>query len=104
MKRTITSTAMAFISEYGVKASDLPTLEDASQLIFYTSIDGHFSKDWVKVGEATITVVLDSVESAVAGQVAMLQKKLDTHRVESQMKENAIQDEISKLSALTNDM
>lgn len=103
MQRTFTSTALAFITDnkYGLQVNDLPFMEDATMLHFYNPPPGCGTPgSWVKVGSATITVVLDSMESAVSSQLIVLNNMLSQHRSDAQMRENEIQDQISKLLAL----
>ena len=58
---------------------------------------------WVKVGTATVTVTLDSVDEITAGQVLALQRQLEQFRANAHLHEQAILARISKLQAITFD-
>ena len=58
---------------------------------------------WVKVGTASVTVTLDSVDTITASQVQSLQHELEAFRAKAHLHEQAILERISKLQALTFD-
>lgn len=55
---------------------------------------------WIKVGTAHITVELLDPKDIQNEQLAALQAQLQKERADSQMRQNAILDQISKLQAL----
>ena len=55
---------------------------------------------WVKVGTAEVTITLLPREQIAAEQITVLNGELQKERAESQVRQNAILDRISKLSAL----
>jgi len=55
---------------------------------------------WIKVGTARITVELLDPKEIQHGQLAALQARLQKERADSQVRQNAILDAISKLQAL----
>lgn len=56
---------------------------------------------WTEIGTATITVTLADPDTVVANEIASLQQQLQRERAESQVRQNAITDRISKLLAIT---
>lgn len=56
---------------------------------------------WVKVGVAHITIELLDVQDIQHERLAALQAQLQKERAESQVRQNAILDAISKLTAIT---
>ena len=57
-------------------------------------------EDWVHVGTAHITVELLDVKNIKNKQLAALQAQLQQERADSQVRQNAILEQISKLQAL----
>lgn len=84
-----------------VKESD--PAEAISRLGFSAYDMDEGSYPWVHIGSADITVTLMPQTELVAAQVEVLNKELQRERAESQGRQNAILDRISKLSALTFD-
>lgn len=95
---TVTYEAFAYMA-------DCLTLEDISggQLPTLTTRE---SPEYVKhgfalIGKASITLKLESADKIIQGQMDALNHKLQTERAESQQRQNAILNQISKLSALS---
>lgn len=61
----------------------------------------HESDAYTKVGTAVVTVTLFSKSELHKNELANLNEKLKTERADSQRRQNAILDQISKLQALT---
>lgn len=59
------------------------------------------SYGWTRVGDAEVTITLAPHEEQVAQAVRTLQMQLQAERAESQQRQNAILERISKLQALT---
>ena len=55
------------------------------------------------IGSVTVTLTLYSKDKLVRGQIEALNAKLQKERADSQVRQNAIMDQISKLQALTFD-
>jgi hypothetical protein len=72
---------------------------EAVDYVNYSNIDMSNS-GWVDIGIASITVTLADTETVIAKQVGALQQELKNARAEAQMRENAILDQISKLTAI----
>ena len=70
----------------------------AGDALSFTTYD--MGKQWVKVGAAQITIELLDVKDIQSKQLAVLQAKLQKERADSQVRQNAILDQISKLQAL----
>lgn len=71
-----------------------------NSLAFYHS-ETMTSQGWVKVGKATIEVEILPVDQLQSQQLTTLVAQLEKERAESQIRQNAITDKISKLQALT---
>lgn len=98
--RTITSKADAYTTEHGPSPDELMTMTDASSLFFFPYGAKYVPTSWSKVGEATITVEIDDVDTLIDRKVDALKDELKAHRADAQVKENALQDKISKLLAI----
>ena len=55
------------------------------------------------IGTATVTIELHTNDQITAAKLEALQAQLQTVRAENQQRENAILDEISKLTAISHD-
>jgi hypothetical protein len=99
--RTITSKADAYTARWGPSSEDLLTLTDATELYFLAVGAMHAPEGWSKVGTATITVEIADTDALIANKVESLKAELQAHRSNSQVKENELQDKISKLLAIT---
>lgn len=75
-------------------------LDEAITTMTYVNHDMSDTEGWVEVGIAEITVTLYPREQLVAKELDSLKVQLDKVRAESQMRENAILDRISKLQAI----
>jgi hypothetical protein len=73
---------------------------EAIQSMHYTDQDMSSSSGWVEVGVAIVTVTLHPRDTVVAAEVEGLKKQLEEVRAENYMRENAILDRISKLTAI----
>lgn len=71
---------------------------DAGDALSFSNFD--MSDRWVKVGTAQITVELLDAKQIQNKQLAVLQAQLQKERADSQVRQNAILDQISKLQAL----
>lgn len=74
--------------------------EQAGRHISVAQHDMTGISDWVKVGTAHITVELLDAKEIQNEQLASLQAQLQKERADSQVRQNAILDAISKLQAL----
>jgi predicted PhzF superfamily epimerase YddE/YHI9 len=74
---------------------------DAVTQLGYSAHDmDNGSYPWAHIGTAEITVTLHSKDAIVSAQIKTLNGELQKERAESQRRQNAILDRISKLSAL----
>jgi len=64
-------------------------------------LKSYLGSGWVVTGKATITVEYLDQEEIQAQQLCALKDQLQIVRAENQQRENAILDQISKLSSLT---
>ena len=71
---------------------------EAGEALSFSNFD--MSRRWVKVGDAHITVEILDARAIQNEQLAMLKAMLDKERAESQQRQNAILNRISKLQAL----
>lgn len=55
---------------------------------------------WTKVGTARVTIELPSIDDMQSAQLAALKAQLQKERAESQVRQNAILEAISKLTCL----
>lgn len=72
----------------------------AASRIYYSHHDHSKSTDLVRVG--TVQAVIDFLpaDDVMSGQLSVLQAQLQRERADSQVRQNAILDQISKLQAL----
>jgi hypothetical protein len=77
------------------------TARAAGMLWFYGKPDLKALSDWVRVGDAEITVTLLPEDEQVRNAVEAMKKLLDEERAKWLARQQEILDEISKLSALT---
>jgi len=56
---------------------------------------------WTHVGEATVTVAMASADQIITSRVASLRTALTQDRANSQVRQNALLDQIQKLEAIT---
>lgn len=70
----------------------------AGDALSFSKLD--MSSRWVKVGTAQITVELLDAKQIQNKQLAVLQAQLQKERADSQVRQNAILEQISKLQAL----
>ena len=75
-------------------------MDKAVSDMMYTDQDMSSSSGWVEVGVATIAVTLHPRDTVVAAEVEGLKKRLEEARADNHMRENAILDRISKLTAI----
>ena len=74
--------------------------QEAGAELSFTYLDMTDAADWVKVGTAKITVELLSPKEIQNKQLAVLQAQLQKERADSQVRQNAILEQISKLTCL----
>lgn len=70
------------------------------KLAFYRPVDAEAFGDWVRVGDAQVTVTLLPRDEQVSRAVAMLKQQLEQARAEWLTKQQEIMTSISKLQAL----
>ena len=100
--KTITATVKAWItsSYYGPAEIAKDGDKSVSQL-FYSNHDHTGTDGWCLVGSAEITVTLLDQDAIIGKKVESLRQELTNHRVNAQMKENALQEKIQKLLAIS---
>lgn len=96
MSATITLKVTAY---YYPSFQDLDEILDGKATPFFTAIDG-IPKDGVAIGDADVVVTIRSQKEILRGQLDSLNEALNRERAESQQRQNAILDQISKLQAL----
>jgi hypothetical protein len=67
----------------------------------YTNHDMSDAEDWAEIGVATISITLHPQDDIVSKELQGLNAQLQKVRAENMMRENAILDRISKLTAIT---
>ena len=99
---TITGKVNAYITDYStIRPEEFATPTD--KLIprfYYSSADG-IPTGWTLAGEATITVHLVDQDALISNKVVALKKQLQQHRAESHKFETRLEDQISKLLAIS---
>lgn len=100
------STLNAWISDDWGMGSLLKALKDgdeksAVQSMSYYRSETMESQGWVRVGMATVEVEIFPTDQLQNQQLATLTAQLEKERAESQVRQNAILDRISKLQALS---
>ncbi len=86
-------------SYYG--AEDLINQQDACDRVAFLSPDTEDFTSYTKVGEADVTIYLASADEIQAGKVATLRAELKAKREAAAAEFMRIEDEISKLLAVT---
>lgn len=66
----------------------------------FLSTHGGVPKDGVAIGDTEVVITFRQPEEIVRGQLDSLKTQLQQERADSQMRQNAILDQISKLQAL----
>lgn len=107
---TITATLPAWITStksvdrvLGYIESGQP--QEAVANFFYCRGDMDKGSDpWVRVGEADITVHIQSRDELVTNQLQTLKNELDAGRAEWLTRQQGILDRINKLQAITNEV
>lgn len=94
-------TAKAYLSSY----IDITEVANGSQMPMICNSDsGYLEKQgYTPIGTATVTIDLHTNDQIMAAKLEALQAKLQTVRAENQERENAILDQISKLTAISYD-
>ena len=87
-------------SYYGIQdvanGSQMPVISNADS--------GYFEQQgYSLIGTATVTIELHTNDQITAAKLEALQAQLQTVRADNQQRENAILDEISKLTAISHD-
>lgn len=106
---TITATVAAWMSKHenpmrildAIERDD--TLDAIHAIAFYGAADRKTFGDWIRVGEADVTVRLLPRDEQVRAAMAGLQAELDRTRAEWMTKQQEILERISKLQAITYD-
>lgn len=93
---TLTVKATAY---YYPSFQDLNGVVSGEQKPFLTA-QSEFPKDGVAIGDAEVVITFRRPEEIVRGQLDSLKTQLQQERADSQMRQNAIQEQISKLQAL----
>jgi hypothetical protein len=75
--------------------------DDAAAEMSYLNHDMSDTDGWAEVGIATITVTFHPREELVSKELEGLNAQLQKVRADNMMRENAILDRISKLTAIT---
>lgn len=93
--------AKAYLSGY----HDISEVANGSQMPNILSGDGSYfeQQGYSLIGTATVTIELHTNDQIMAAKLEALQAKLQTVRAENQQRENAILDQISKLTAISYD-
>ncbi len=76
-------------------------VEDACGSMQYTNQDMSTNTNWVEVGIATITVEFFPREAIVSKQLDGLREQLRQHLINAELGKQAIEAQISKLTAIT---
>lgn len=74
--------------------------EEAANTLAFTDSDMKACPEYVKVGTAHVTIELLDAKEIQNEQLASLQAQLQKERADSQVRQNAILEQISKLQAL----
>lgn len=105
---THTFEQVAVLPGYGPSPDELIAGEQLDVLV-YRELDfkpgsSEFTKDYSIVGKATITVEILSKDEMIENKVVALQDALAADLANSEVRQNAIRNQISKLLALTNEV
>lgn len=95
-------TAKAYMSSY----IDITEVANGSHMpmIWHGDSGSYFEQQgYSLIGTATVTIELHTNDQIMAAKLESLQAKLQTVRAENQQRENAILDQISKLTAISYD-
>ena len=94
-------TAKAYLSSY----IDITEVANGSHMPMICNSDsGYLEKQgYTPIGTATVTIELHTNDHIMAAKLEALQAQLQTVRAENQQRENAILDQISKLTAISYD-
>jgi len=100
--RTVTGTTKAWITEHSTARPEHLAEGDPRLIkwVCYSDMDMSGS-GWVLVGEATVTLKLDSVEEVVANQVAALRQQITSVRAEAENKATDLERQVQQLLAIT---
>ena len=93
--------AKAYLTSY----HDITEVANCSHMPMICHGDsGYFEKQgYTLIGTAEVTIELHTEDQIMAAKLEALQAQLQTVRAENQQRENAILDEISKLTAISYD-
>ena len=94
-------TAKAYLSSY----RDITEVANGSHMPQIHGGDGSYfeQQGYSLIGTATVTIELHTNDQIMAAKLEALQAQLQTVRAENQQRENAILDQISKLTAISYD-
>lgn len=98
----VTYEAFAYMSKYDTMEGVMSGKDQPALL--QTKSDYFAKEGYTFIGAATVTVEMESPDAIVQGQIEALNAELQKERAESQQRQNAILDQISKLSCLTNEV
>jgi len=87
--------------DYVLDALKQGKAEEVVGQLTYINHDMSDAEDWTEVGVAAITVTLHPKDDIVSKELQGLSAQLQKVRAENMMRENAILDRISKLTAIT---
>lgn len=96
MSSTITMKVTAY---YYPSFQDLEEILDGKAKPFLSTLEG-IPKDGVAIGDADVVVTIRSQKEIIQGQFDSLNAALNRERAESQMRQNLILEQISKLTAI----
>lgn len=96
MSATITLKVTAY---YYPSFQDLDEILDGKAMPFFTAIES-IPKDGVAIGDADVVVTVRSQKEIVQGQLDSLNAALKQERADSQVRQNLILEQISKLQAI----
>lgn len=97
---TIKFEAFAYLPDY-LSLEDITEGRHIPALSPEENDSWHEKQGYPMVGKVSFTLTLNSPDKIVQGQIEALNKKLQAERAESQQRQNAILNQISKLQALT---
>ncbi len=99
---TITGKLNAYVTEYSsLRPEDFKEPTDKMIRSLYYSTPGNVPEGWTLAGEATITVELVDTNALISNKVDALKAQLQKHRADSHVTEKRLEDQISKLLAIS---
>ena len=99
---TITGKVNAYITDYStIRPEEFAQPNDRLIPKFYYSTANGIPTGWTLAGEATIIVQLVDQDEIITNKVAALNGQLQKHRADSHVVEKRLEDQISKLLAIS---